>query len=62
MSQTVYRLLIALAGLVGLAILLVAAVLLARAGQPIATALTGTGAGGLAVREFFRLLTLLGSR
>ncbi len=59
-SYLLYRLLIALFGLVTVIVLLVTTVVLARCGQPAAAILTGTSAGCLAIGGMFRLLTELG--
>jgi hypothetical protein len=55
-NSTTFRLSLALIGLVGLLALLTASVLLARAGHSLGAALTGTGAGGLAISGLYTLL------
>lgn len=60
MDQMVFRLLLALVGLAALVALLIATVVLARAGQPIWAAFTGTGAVVLCVGGLYKLLLALG--
>ncbi|BBN97243.1 hypothetical protein DEIGR_500001 [Deinococcus grandis] len=60
LDTNVFRLSLALVGLVAFIALLVATVILAKAGQPMWAAFTGTGAVVVCVGALYRLLLTLG--
>lgn len=60
MHPFVFRLFLALIGLVAFLALLGSTILLAKAGEPVLAAFTGTGAVGLCVASLYRLLHMLG--
>ncbi|MCD0170566.1 hypothetical protein [Deinococcus sp. 23YEL01] len=60
MDTNIFRLALALVGLVAFIALLVATVVLSRAGQPMWAAFTGTGAVVVCVGALYRLLLVLG--
>lgn len=60
MSAYVFRLLLAVIGLLAFALLLLATVSLAQGGQPVWAAFTGTGAVALCSVGLYKLLLALG--